>query len=407
MKFDINKEFSFAQVFQIFKRFGSAIKNAIGKMDESSIKTITVNNRKVRINAFRLGCAAALLAVLAGLFVNLVIIPNTTYRPYSDLEFDTGGDYSQHALSDDNLLLNNSGIKVVNNKGKDKWSLSKTLTNPSVDINGKYILLADLDGNCSLTLYGNNGKELLAYPINSEILSAKISKNGTAAAAVSEEGYKGAAVVFNRKGKEVFKWNSGEGYIIDLDISDDGKYIAVAQMMSDGDEAYSKIHIISIKGGNELGCFTCGGEIAAGICFDSSGKVIAVARNKVYGLSRHGELKYEIDLAGKSPEIYDVENGDRLVFLCRDSRGGSVVEIYNRNGKPVGEFSAGDNIKHMSCHKDTIVVSTSRNVLSISPRGRVKKTVAVSHDIMSIGVYGNNRNVLVLGGNKADIIRLR
>ncbi len=407
MKFDINKEFSFSQIFDFLKEKSGSFRAAVKKLDSGSVKNLNIKGRVVRINALRLGLLAAVLAILLGLFINLVVLPNTAYRPYSGIEFDTGGDYEQIAFGDDLLLLNKNGIKLIDNKGGYIWEESMTLTNPTVDIAGKYALLADLEGNCSLNLYNLKGKKLVTYPINTEILSAKVNKSGKAAAAVTAEGYKGAAVVFDRKGNEIFRWNSGEGYIIDLDISSDGKSIAVAQMMSDGAETYSKIHVINISSGNESGSYVCEGSLVASVTFDDSGRIIAVAQNKVYGLNKKGAEKFVIDLAGKSAERYDVTGGERMLFLCRDNRGGTVLEIYNKNGKQTGVFNGCDDIKRIACTGDTIVVSNSRSVMRVSGCGRLRRTTEIEHDIMSVGVYGNGRNALALGGNCADIVRIR
>lgn len=407
MKFDINKEFSFSQIFDFLKEKFGAVGAFFKKLDSGSVKNLNVKGRVVRINALRLGLCAAALAVLLGLFINLVVLPNTAYRPYSGIEFDTGGDYEQRAFGDDLLLLNKNGIKLIDNKGEYIWEAPMTLTNPTVDIDGKYALLADLEGNCSLNLYNLKGKNLVTYPINTEILSAKVNKSGKAAAAITAEGYKGAAVVFDRKGNEIFRWNSGEGYIIDLDISSDGKSIAVAQMMSDGAETYSKIHVINISSGNESGSYVCEGSLVASVAFDDSGRIIAVAQNKVYGLNKKGAEKFVIDLAGKSAERYNVTDGDCMLFLCRDNRGGTVLEIYNKNGRQTGVFTGCDDIKRISCRGETIAVSNSRNVMRVSKRGKLRSRTEIDHDIMGIGVYGNQRNVLALGGNSADIIRIR
>ena len=407
MKFDINKEFSLSQSFAFFKKKANDAKNLVSKIDRDSIKTININGRSVRINAVRLGLAAAVLAILLALFINLVILPGTAYRQYSGIEFDTGGDYEQHACGDDILLLNHSGIKLIDNRGRYKWEVPLTLTNPSIDISGKYILLSDLEGNCSLNLYNLKGENIVSYPISTDILSAKVNKNGTAAAAVSEEGYKGSVVVYDRKGEEIFKWNSGEGYITDLDISNDGRSIAVAQMMSDGDETYSKIHIISISSGKETGSYVCERSLTASVAFDERDRIIAAAQNKVYGLNKNGDEKFVIDLAGKSAEKYNITDGSSLIFLCRDNRGGSVLEIYNKSGKLTGSFSTDDQIKKMSLCGGTIAVSTSRNIMCVSQRGKLRKKKEIDHDIMSIGVYGNGRNVLVLGASRADILRIK
>ena len=407
MKFDFNKEFSLAQVFEFIKSKLEKAGTFVKKLDKSSIKNLNIKGRVVRINAIRLGFIVAVFAILLALLMNLVIIPHTAYRQYSGIEFDTGGDYEQHAFGENILLLNNSGIKMINNRGRYKWEIPMTLTNPAVDIDGKYALLADLDGNCSLNLYNLKGKNVNSYQMNTDLLSAKVNKDGIVAAAVSEEGYKGAAVVYDRKGNEIFKCNSGEGYIIDLDISNSGKLIAVAQMMSDGTETYSKIHIINISSGNETGSYTCDGSLVANVTFDEQDRIIAVAQNKVYGLSKKGGERFIIDLAGKSAERYDVTGGDRMLFLCRDNRGSSLLEIYNKNGKLLGSYNGNDEIKRMSTCGDTIVVSASRSVMCISSRGRLRKIKEIEHDIMSIGVYGNCRNVLVLGGNRADIVRMK
>lgn len=406
MKLDWNKEFSFGQLGLYIKTAWLKLVNSIKTLDSSSIKTINISGKSVRINAIRLCTAAAILAVMLALFINMVVIPHTTYRSYSDIEFDTGGQYRLYPYGKNILLLNNSGIKLVNNKGEDVWSQSYTLTNPMVDISGQYMLLADLDGNNTLNLFDDSGENILTYPIDSDILSAKLNKKRQSAVAIGEEGYKGSVVVYNKKAEEIFKWNSGEGYITDVDISNDGKYVAVAQMMSDRDEVYSKVHVINISNGKEVSVTECPAQLIAKIDFDEHDNITALGDSKVYGLTKRGSQKYCIDLAGKSPQQYDISSGDNLVFLCRDSRGNSELEIYSRRGKHLGSYVSSDEIKHISINKSNIVVSTGRNLLSLSSKGKPKKTIAIGHDIMSVGVYGNNRNVLVLGGNKADIVRI-
>lgn len=406
MKFDLNKEFSFSQIGEFIKNKWLKLAGTIKELDSSSIKDLKFGGKIFRVNALRLCSAAAVFAVLLALFINLVVIPHTTYRAYSDLEFDTGGEYAMHPYGSDILLVNNNGLKLVNNKGTDVWIKPVTLTNPMVDIEGNYMLLADLDGNNTLNLYDRKGNIITEYPIKSDILSAKICKKRYAAAAVSEEGYKGSVVVYNKKAEEIFKWNSGEGYITDIDISNNGKYIAVAQMMSDRNEVYSKIHVINVSAEKEVSVTECASQLVTKISFDKNDNITALGDSKVYGLKKNGSQIFCIDLAGKSPQSYDISGGDRIVFLCRDNRGNSVLEIYSRRGKLLGTYTSSDKINHFSVCRDSIVVSTGRNIVSLSQKGRPKKNIEIKHDIMNIGIYGNNRNVLVLGGNKADIVRI-
>ena len=95
------------------------------------------------------------------------------------------------------------------------------------------------------------------------------------------------------------------------------------------------------------------------------------------------------------------------MFLCRDSRGNSVLEIYSISGKYLGSYTSSDEIKNIAGYNDNIIAATSRNLICLNYKGKLKKSIEISHDIMSIGIYGNERNVLVLGGNKADIVRIK
>lgn len=404
-KFDWNKEFSFAQAGAFIKDKWLALTDTIRKLDSGSIKNVNIGVRSIRINALRLCTAAAVFAVMLALLINMVVLPHTTYRSYSDIEFDTGGEYKLYPLGRDILLLNNSGIRLVNNKGEDIAAQAYTLTEPMVDIAGDRMLLADLGGNNTLNLFNKDLENILTYEITSDILSAKLNRRKQVVAAIKEEGYKGSVVVYNKKSEEIFKWNSGEGYITDVDISDNGKYVAAAQVMSDRDEVYSKIHVLNIKNGREVSVTECPSQLIARVSFGKNGNIIAVGDSKVYGLTEKGSQKYCIDLAGKSPVEYDL-SGDKLVFLCNDNRGNSTVELYSLRGKFLGAYTSDDEINNISVYNDSVTVSTSRTLTSLSRRGKAKKNVSIFHDIMNIGFYGNGRNVLVLGGNKADIIRM-
>lgn len=407
MKLDFNKEFSFHQLFDYFKNKLAGFRKRIKRMDSNNIKSINIKGNVIRINAIRLSFFVAILAIGLALFVNMIIIPNTTYSSYSNLEFDTGGQYKQHAFGRDVLLLNNSGIKNIDNKGNEIWGIKNTLTRPMLSISGNFALLADLDGNKSLSLYNIKGENILSYPISGDILSAKINQKQQVVAALSEEGYKGSAVVYNKKGNEIFKWNSGEGYITDVDISSNGRYITVSQLMSDKEMTYSKVRILNISNGQEVGNVTCEDSLVSKISFDKNNNIIAVSENKIYGYTKKGVSRYTIDLTGKSPQKFEIENGNNLIFLCKDSRGNSVLEIYSLSGKYLGKYTSNDEIKNICTEKDMIVCATSRDVISLNKKGKSKKTVEISHDIMSMGIYGNNRNLLVLGGNKADIVRIK
>ena len=269
------------------------------------------------------------------------------------------------------------------------------------------ILLADLDGNCTMRLFDESGELKLTYPIGSGLSAAELNKNGYAVAVVDESGYKGSVVVYNKRGEEVFKWNSGEGYIIDAAISENNRYVAVSQMMSDSETVYSRIIVLSVDDGSVISTSTRNDSLVSDIRFYGNSSVIGVSDSDVSCYTRDGELRYEISFAGKKPTLYNIDDSDGMfAVLCQDSRGNSNIEIYSSSGKFLGSYTSASEIKDMIISGGKIIASTSRTVVEINRRGKLKNSVDSSHDIKTIGLYGNNRNVLIIGGNKADIISI-
>lgn len=407
MRLNPNTEIDLNNVAQSIKNGFKRLAAYIKKIDENSSKKMSYKGRIFKLNAARLTLAVVVLAVAFALIFNLVVMPRLNPNRNFDLDLDAGSGYTQTSLGSNILLLNNNGMKAVDKEGETKWEYETTLTAPVVDVEDGKILLADLDGNCTMRLFDENGELKLTYPIGSGLSAAELNKNGYAVAVVDESGYKGSVVVYDKRGEEVFKWNSGEGYIIDAALSDNNKYVAVSQMMSDSETVYSRIIVLSVDDGSVISTSTRNDSLVSDIRFYGNSSVIGVSDSDVCCYTRDGELRYEISFAGKKPTLYNIDDSDSLfAVLCQDSRGNSNIEIYSSAGKFLGSYTSASEIKDMIISGGKIIASTSRTVVEINRRGKLKNSVDSSHDIKTIGLYGNNRNVLIIGGNKADIISI-
>ncbi|MBO5364400.1 MAG: hypothetical protein J6A56_02930 [Clostridia bacterium] len=366
--------------------------------------TVSIRGKKMTFFPLKLAALAAGALVLLALLIQLLMLPAHRTRTI-DLGFRAGSNYAMQPFQKELLLYNNQNMKVINHKGETRWSVDLSLSSPLVEQGGAYVLAADLAGNHAATLY-RNGEVVRDYQITKDIISAKVNKKGTVAIATAADGYKGSVAVIDKKGRELFRWNSGDGYIMDLDISDNGHYLAVAQLSSEGAQADSKIQFIDLYQKKVIRTAERTGTIVGEVRFSGT-KLLTVSDGELCGFSGNGKLLYQVSFAGKRPGKYDISSDEVLAFSAYDHLGNAVLELYNLRGKLVGSYMADSPVTTLAVCGDTVVAAKQRDVLQIKRNGKLKKQSSCNHDIKEVSIFGNGKACFAAGSTEADIIWMK
>ena len=380
-------------------QIGQELGKQMNRSTSLTIKGKTVSFQPMRLMVLLL---AGLMALV--ILVQLLMIP--VHRPRMvDMDFETGGTYAMIPFDGDILMYNNQQIRQVNPRGKTVWSADVSMSHPVVETAGDYLLLADLGGNNKTALY-KHGKLYREFNLGNDLISAKVNKKGWTAIATATVGYKGKVTVFDKKGREKFVWNSGEGYILDLALSDDGNWLAVAQLSSEGSRADSRIQFIDLRRKKVTATAEKNGALIADLRF-SGNRLLAVSDTELCGFKTSGREVFSISFAGKNPGKYDISSDQVLAFVATDHRGNAVVELYNTNGKLKGRYHAESTVHNLGVYDDMVVISRNRDVLYINERGKLKKTATARHDIKGLGIFGDGHTALAAGNTAAYIVRMR
>ncbi len=366
--------------------------------------TLSVFQKKISFRPMKLAVVAVIAITVFSLLVQVLLIPAHRNRSL-DLGFQAGSNYAMQSYQGDVLLYHNQSMKAINRKGETLWSAKLSLSSPVVEHGGKYIITADLDGNHGAALY-RNGEKIRDFSLGKDIISAKVNAKGTAVFATAADGYKGRVTVIDKKGKEIFQWNSGDGYIMDLDISDNGHYLAVAQLSSEGEQADSRIQFIDLYQKKVVDTKERTGSIIGEVRF-SGNRLLTVSDTELCGFSGSGKFLYSVSFAGKNPGRYDISSDQVLAFVTSDNRGNTVLELYDTRGRRKGAYMADGPITSLAVMEDTVVIARQREVLQISRSGKLKKRRGCDHDIHGLGIFGNGKTVLAAGSTEADIVWLR
>lgn len=351
-----------------------------------------------------------LVAVLIVVAVLIMVASNPDIKDFFSkseaikLNFQTGVEYDMVAYGKEMLLVNNEGVYAIDKSGREAWSAVSAATSPYAQVSGRYIMIADINGKEAKTF--RKEKIVSEIKTENEILCATVNKNGYIAVATNELGYKGMVLLYDKGGKELFRWYSGSGYIGDVALSPNNK-LTVAQIMTDKEQVYSKILMINPTSDKEPECISEPLGIVVKLKYNDDGSLIALTNNGLYGYKRSGKPKFTVDFGSRHLLKCNIENKNNLVLAFDSGRSSTVLESYSSNGKLRGSFDAGGEIRALDVSGERIVAAIHDKLIVLNPRGTVKSELKSSKDVKAIRIFGDRSKLLSLGGGSAEIINIR
>ena len=110
---------------------------------------------------------------------------------------------------------------------------------------GRYMAICEENGQ---KFYLISGKEkIFENEIEGNITKIQVSRSGYVSVVISDTSYKSIIDVYNRSGKEIFKTNLVTARIADICMSQDSKYLAIAEVDISGIIISSSIQIVSME----------------------------------------------------------------------------------------------------------------------------------------------------------------
>ena len=151
---------------------------------------------------------------------------------------------NSYAFKDFIVYLNKNVLHFYNKSANELATLDLEISNPIFKSNSKYLCVAQKNGG---KLYLIDGKNLLwQKDIEGKINNVFLNKNGYIAVSISDTTYKTICKVFDNNGNELFTSFLSKSYIMDCSISNDNRYVALAEINCSGITIQSNIKILSV-----------------------------------------------------------------------------------------------------------------------------------------------------------------
>ena len=142
-------------------------------------------------------------------------------------------------------VLEQNVFKIYNKAGAQEQSLDIDISTPIFESNGEYLCIAQKNGPKIYLIANKN--IVWQSEVDGKISSVSVNKNGYVTVTISGTSYKTVLMTYNSQGNELFKTYLSTTNVIDTDISNDNKYLAIAEVNFSGIVVQSSIKVISIE----------------------------------------------------------------------------------------------------------------------------------------------------------------
>ena len=141
-------------------------------------------------------------------------------------------------------ILNKTKFSIYGNTGNEEKTLEIQVSNPIFSSANRFLAIAENKGR---KFYVITDKEISwEAEVEGNIAQVHVNKNGYVAVVIVDTSYKSVIKMYNPQGKEMFNTYLSSTRAVAVSISNDNKYLAIAEVDTSGSIIQSDVKVISI-----------------------------------------------------------------------------------------------------------------------------------------------------------------
>lgn len=366
-------------------------------------------NRKIYISV-----AVVVLAALIMIIVHKIYDRNRTFDSYKveyTMEISDGVDNEFYPYKTGVLKYSSDGMAYIDG-GKEIWNQGFEIKNPVMDICGDYVAIAEEDSN-DINIYNASGeayKVSASYPVK----NLEVSRQGVVAAVLADETANYIEVIA-KDGTQIAIGRTvlqGDGYPVDISISEDATKVAAAYLAVTSGEIQSKIvfYNYSEVGKNETDRIVGGfndfeDSLIPDIEFINENTVAAIGDN-IIAIYSIDETPSEVARIKVKNEIQSVVYDDKYIALIvkNDESGKNMLQVYDLTGKKVLSQEEEFAYSGIKMSDGNIIMYNDTECKVVSVAGVTKFKYNFTMGITSIVPVSGEEFIFISGKNVQKIL---
>jgi hypothetical protein len=269
-----------------------------------------------------------------------------------EMYFEQGFDGVFAAIGDNVVAAGSIGLTVRAPSGEELHRDTLRLDNPAIASRGNLAAVYDVGGR-AVRLVGAGGA-LARIEAVGDIISCSVGAGGYVALSTREDGgFKTSVTVYGGRGYgELYKWFSGEAYILSAAVAPDNRTLAVLTLGSGG----SAVRFFAFNSVDEQRRLDFADELLLELAYGDDSRLIAVGQGRVCAIPKSGGMEVIYDYAGATLRDFSL-GGDGFLTLCLVGGVGAGTErlvTVDHYGGVLGEIAAPGELIWLDAYGDRV-----------------------------------------------------
>ncbi len=344
-----------------------------------------------------------------------VLMKNVTENNLNSITLEEPENIQVYAYDKYISVFSQNKLVGYNSNGKKEYELSVEITNPIIDTNNRFLLIAEKEKQRIYLISGNN--IVWQKDLEGNISRINVNKNGYVSVIITGTTYKSIIQTFDSQGNEMFKTYLSNSIAMDSDISSDNKYMSFAEISTNGTTVQSRIKTVSIQKAKEKeassdpiisNIASPTDSVALSIKYQDSNRLVCMYDDSIHILQNGADeelLKLKED--GQKVVFGDIKLNNFVVRILEKSvllSTQSTVEFVNVGSKKTNIYTIDSVVKEIYVNNNYIALNLGSEVYFVGTNGWLNKKYTSSQEVRKVVI--NNECAGIVYRDKIEIINL-
>ncbi len=347
-----------------------------------------------------------------------VISKVRTYHSYSvaaSYNRDDTGTAQYIEFGSGYVRYSNDGITYIDTKNNSVWNETYSMQKPQVKQCDDCLAVADINGS-QIFIFNTEGK-LGSVDTSLSISQIEVSKQG-AVAAVLEDNTANYINLYKTDGSKVYSVKTtlaGDGYPLDISISNDATKLIASYLYVSGEEIKTNVVFYNFSEvGQNVTERVVGGfnhydsTIVGDVEFINDETAVAVGEDviSIYKIKEYPKLQQEVEIDGEIKQVFFGKKQIGLVLANGDSGDLYRLVVYNLSGSKKFETTFNTQYDRISFDSESIVMNNTTTLSVMNLDGKILTTQTMDLPIQSILRTGSRGKYILINSKYIQNIHL-
>lgn len=305
-------------------------------------------------------------------------------------------------------ILKDNKLVTYNSSGKKEAENKIEISNPITDSNGRFLMIAEQNLSKVYLIEDNTIK--WEKDLEGNITRISVNANGYSSVVLAGTAYKSVIILFDDSGNELFRNYLASTIAVDTAISDDNKYLSIAEVNSSGTLIQSNINIVSVEKAKEEYTYNApSNSLILNIKYQNKTRLVCAYDDEIHVIKDNEDTKItDIDTKKEKITFFSIELNNHIVKNIEENSGlfntTTVVKIINSTSQKENTYKFDGVIKELYCSDNKIALNLGSEIHFIDTNGWLIKKYTSAKEIRKIVITDDISGIVYR--DKIEIVKL-